>query len=198
GRGRGWFGGSDGVDPGLEVLALVVRGELPAIFTAHRADDILTALRIAREFELDAVVAGATEAYLVRDELRAAGVPVLAGPVMERVSILERLNASYENPAFLKAAGIPFALRSGFESYVPKNRVVLFEAAVAAANGLGAEAALRAITLDAARLLGVDEDRGSIEPGKRADLVLFDGDPFEYTSHVSAVLAGGRLVYERP
>jgi imidazolonepropionase-like amidohydrolase len=194
----GFFGSREGPpNLGLEALGEVAAGELPAIFRARRADDILTALRIAREFDLDVAIADATEGYLVSELLRAAGVPVLVGPVMERVSTPETENASYENAAFLAAAGIPIALRTGFESYVPKNRVLLFEAAIAAANGLGVDAALRAITLSPAEILGIADDYGSVEKGKVADLVLFDGDPFEYRSHVTAVVAGGQVVFER-
>lgn len=194
---RALFGPAPAPDLGLDALREVVAGRLPALFTAHRADDIATALRIAREFELDLAISDATEAYLVRPTLRAAGVPVLVGPVMERVASPETENASYENAALLQAAGIPIAIRSGYESYVPKGRVLLFEAAVAVANGLDPDAALRAITLEPARILGIAGDYGSIEVGKVADLVLFDGDPFEYTTHVTAVVAAGRIVHER-
>ena len=182
---------------GLDVLGRTARGELTALVRAHRADDITTVLRLVAEEGLRAVLAGGTEAYLVRDPLRAAGISVLLGPVMERVSIPERENASYETPALLAEAGIPFAIRSGFESYVPRARVVLFEAAIAAANGLGPDAALRAITLGAAELLGIEEEHGSLEVDKVADLVLFDGDPLEYTTHVVAVVANGELVHRR-
>ncbi len=198
-KGGGLFARGEGpsFDPGLDVLGQVAQGELPAIFRAQRADDILTAVRIAREFSLRALLAGGTEGYLVLAELASAGMPVLVGPVMERVSNPERANASYETAALLANSGIPIAIRSGFEGYVPKNRVVLFEAAIAAVNGLGAERALRAITLDAAKRLGVAESYGSIETGKLADLVLYDGDPFEYTTHIEAVIAAGKLVYTR-
>jgi imidazolonepropionase-like amidohydrolase len=191
------FGGSTEPDPGRAALGAVANGELPAIFLARRADDILTAVRIAKEFDLRVAIAGATEAYLVRDRLRDAGLPVLVGPVMERVFSPETENASYENAALLAEVGIPIAIRTGFEGYVPKNRVLLFEAAVAAANGLGAPRALYAITLGAAELLGVARDYGSLEVGKVADLVLFDGDPFEYRSHVTAVVVDGEVVFER-
>lgn len=200
--GEGAGGGNDKAKPPdrdlrREALARAAAGDLPAIFVAQRADDILTAIRIAREYNLRFAIAGAAEGWLVPDALRDAGAPVLLGPVMERPAAIETLNASYENAAVLADAGVRIALRSGFESYVPKNRVVLFEAAVAAANGLGFDRALRAITLDAAEILGVDEFRGSLEPGKVADVVLFDGDPFEYTSHVVAVVASGEVVHER-
>ncbi len=175
----------------LETLSRVLAGELPALITAQAAPDILTALRLQREFGFRLVVDGAAEAYLVLDELKAAGVPVILHPPMARLGGSTR-NAALDTAARLAAAGIPFALQSGFESYVPKTRVILFEAGVAAANGLGTEGALRAATLDAARILGVDDRVGSIEAGKDADLVVFDGEPFEYTSHVCVVLVDGR------
>ena len=96
----------------------------------------------------------------------------------------------------LKAAKIPFALQSGYESYVPKTRVVLFEAALAAANGLSFEDALASITIDAARLLGIDDLVGSLESGKDGDVALYDGDPFEYTSHCVGTIIEGEVVSE--
>ena len=189
--------GSGEVDLGRDALREVARGKLPAVFNAHRADDILTALRITREFGLETRIAGATEGYLVRPALLRSGVAVYAGPVMERVSTPQTENASYENAALLSQAGIPVALRTGFEAYVPKNRILLFEAAVAAVNGLGRHAALRAITLTPAQMLDIADDYGSLEVGKVADLVLFDGDPFEYTSHVTAVVVAGQIVHQR-
>ena len=86
---------------------------------------------------------------------------------------------------------------TGFEGYVPKNRVLLFEAGVAAANGMGFEGALRASTIESAKILGIADRVGSLEPGKDADVVLYDGDPFEYTSHVTAVLVNGNVSYQR-
>jgi imidazolonepropionase-like amidohydrolase len=103
-----------------------------------------------------------------------------------------------ETAAKLKKAGIPFAFQSGFESYVPKTRVVLYEAGVAAANGLTFDEALAAATLDAARLLGISDRVGSLEPGKDGDVVLYDGDPFEYTSHVVGVVIQGEVVSQEP
>ena len=108
----------------------------------------------------------------------------------------ELKNASFETPAKLRAAGIPVALQSGYESYVPKTRVVLFEAAIAAANGLAFEEALGAITIDAARMLGVADRVGSLAVGKDGDIALYDGDPFEYTTHCVGVVIGGEVVSE--
>jgi imidazolonepropionase-like amidohydrolase len=98
-----------------------------------------------------------------------------------------------ESAAKLHAAGIPFALQSGYEGYVPRTRVVLFEAAIAAARGLGPEAALASITIDAARMIGVADRVGSLETGKDADLALYDGDPFEYTTHCTNVVINGEV-----
>ncbi len=105
---------------------------------------------------------------------------------------------SFETAATLHKAGIPVALQSGYESYVPKTRVVLFEAALAAANGLSFDEALAAITIDAARILGVDDRVGSLEVGKDGDVALYDGDPFEYTTHCTGVIINGKLVSDKP
>lgn len=181
----------------LEALRKVIRGELPALMTAHRGDDILTALRIAREFKFRPILDGATEGYLVAKDLKKSGVQVLASPTMIRLSRLETHNASYENAAFLAQSKIPFAIQSGYESYVPKSRIILYEAAMAAAHGLGFYRALQSITLDAAKILKLDKELGSIEKGKVADLVFFGGDPFETTVNVKGVVVRGQLVYLR-
>ncbi len=181
----------------LEMLERVLKRELPLLVTAHRARDILSALRLASEFEIKVVLDGAAEAYLVKDEIKQAGVPVIVHPAMFRSSG-ETDNLSMETAALLRAAGIPIALQSGFEAYVPKTRVLLFEAAVAAANGLGLEGALAASTLESARVLGIEKRVGSLEVGKDGDLALYDGDPFEYTSHCVGVVIEGDVVEEGP
>jgi len=184
-------------DMKLEALVPVVDGKLPAIFNAYRADDIDTAIRIGNEFHLHYVLASVTEGYLIADAIRRAGVPCLAGPVMQRFESLQTANATFENAAILKRAGIPIALMTGYESYVPKNRILLFEAGIAAANGLGMEEALRTVTAGAAKILGIEDRVGSLAPGRDADVALFDGDPLEYTSHVLAVLVSGQVSYQR-
>jgi imidazolonepropionase-like amidohydrolase len=173
-----------------EAFVRVLEGELPLLVTVHRAGDILTVLRLAEEFKIKLVLDGVAEGYLVLDQLKKAGFPLIVHPTMAR-SFGETENLSLETASVLRKAGLTVALQSGFESYVPKTRVVLFEAAVAAANGLGLEGALASVTIDAARLLGIDKRVGSIEPGKDGDLALYDGDPFEYTSHcVGTVIEG--------
>ena len=108
----------------------------------------------------------------------------------------ERQNASFEAAATLRDAGIPFAIQTGHEGYVPKSRVLLFETAIAVANGLTTEDAILAITRSPAELLDIDDRVGSLSRGRDGDLVLFDGDPFEYTSHVCAVIIEGEPVSE--
>jgi imidazolonepropionase-like amidohydrolase len=179
----------------LEALGKVINKEIPLLVTAHRAHHILTALRVAKEFDIRIVLDGAAEAYLVTDQLKAAGIPVILHATMARAGgDLE--NMTMESASLLRKAGIPVALQSGYEGYVPKTRVVLFEAAVAAANGLTFDEALGTVTLDAAKILGIDKRVGSLEAGKDGDVALFDGDPFEYTSHVVGVVIDGRVVSE--
>lgn len=174
----------------LEALGKVLSGEIPLLVTAHRSHDILTALRIAEEFQIQLVLDGAAEAYEVLDQIRASGFPVLLHPTMAR-SGGEREYLSMETAQHVRNAGVLFALQSGFEPYVPKSRLVLFEASIAAANGLSFQQALATVTIDAARILGIDDRVGSIEVGKDGDLALYDGDPFEYTTHaVGAVIEG--------
>jgi imidazolonepropionase-like amidohydrolase len=177
----------------LEALGRVLRREVPLLVTAHRAYDLLAALRLAKEFNIRIVLDGASESYLVVDEIKAAKVPVILHATMQRSSD-DAENLSMETAATLRKAGIPVALQSGYESYVPKTRVVLFEAAMAAANGLSFEEALGTITIEAARIIGVAERVGSLEAGKDGDVVLFDGDPFEYATHVTGVVAGGAVL----
>jgi imidazolonepropionase-like amidohydrolase len=122
-------------------------------------------------------------------------VPVIIHPAMQR-AFEDRENQSFTTAAQLSEAGIPIAMQSGFEAYVPKVRVVLFEAAIAAAHGLSQEKALAAMTIDAARILGVADRVGSLEVGKDGDIALYDGDPLEYTTHCTGVVIDGQIVSE--
>jgi imidazolonepropionase-like amidohydrolase len=179
----------------LEALARVINREIPLLITVHRANDIVTAIRVGTEFHLKIVLDGVAEAPMVLDDIKASGYPVIVHPTMARAGG-ETENLSFETASKLKAAGIPFALQSGYEGYVPKTRVILFEAAIAAANGLSFEDALASITINPARILGIDGRVGSLQPGRDGDVALFDGDPFEYTSHCVAVVINGNVVSE--
>jgi imidazolonepropionase-like amidohydrolase len=268
------------LDPLLEVL----QKKRTVHFHCHRADDLMTAVRIAREFDFDIVLQHATEGYRVADELARLKVPVsltlldspggkmeAAGLLEENAAVLDKagvkvaintddmvtesrfflrtgaiavrggmsedaalraltlhgaqmmqldqrvgsleagkdadlvvrpgsletFHSHLGNAAALVKKGVPLALGTGFEGYVPRTRVVRQEAAMAMVNGLGFDAALRAVTLDAAKMLEIADRFGSVEAGKVADLVLLDGDPFEHSTHVTHTLLGGKVVYDR-
>ncbi|MCH2138336.1 MAG: amidohydrolase family protein [Phycisphaerales bacterium] len=184
--------------PDLEMQALVavLNGDMPLLVHADRAQDIMNAIRLKREFKIDVIIDGGTEAYAVIDDLRDADVPVIVHPPMIR-SYETRENASFTTAAVLADAGVPIALQTGFEGYVPKVRVLVFEAGQAAAHGLGFDRALKACTIDAATLLGVHDRVGSLESGKDADLALWDGDPFEWTTHCTHVVIDGAVLPSR-
>lgn len=177
----------------LESLGVILRREAPLIITADRHQDITAALRLQSEFGFKLILDSAAEAYLLLEEIKSAGVPVLVHPVMARSSG-ERENLTFTLPAKLLAAGIPFALQSGYETYVPKTRVVLFEAGMAAAHGLTPQQALAAVTISPAEILGLQQRLGSVETGKDADLALFDGDPLETVTHCTGVIIDGKIV----
>lgn len=181
----------------MEIMAKVLNKEVKALITAHKVTEIMAALRLQREFGFDLILDGAAEAYLVLDEIKKAGVPVFIHPTMVRTGG-DTQNASWETAGKLHAHGIPFAFQSGFEGYVPKTRVINYEAAIAVANGLPYEAGIHALTLGAAKLLGIDNRVGSIQRGKDADLALFNGDPFEYVTHTTGVMINGQWVSKNP
>ena len=159
-----------------EALMPALEGKVPVIFAAHRADDIRTALRIAEEFKLRPIIALGTECWMLAEELKKKNVPVILHPTMQRPgSSMETVNTLLASAAILNKAGVPIAMGSAFEGYVPKNRNLRAEAAIAAVNGLGHANAMKMITLDAAKLLGISETHGSIEVGKVADLVIYNG-----------------------
>src|SRR5205085_6099281 len=140
-----------------DALVPALEGKVPVYFAAHRKDDIQTALRIAAEFKLKPVIAMGTEGYRMADELKKAGVPVVVHPTMQRAGgSMETLHSFTGNAAALDAAGVPVTICSGFEGYVPKTRVLRHEAAMAVAAGMHKDRALRAVTINAAKLLGID------------------------------------------
>ena len=176
----------------METMVRVLKGEVRAMIMANRVTEIMSALRLQREFGFQLVLEGAAEAYLIMDELKEAGVHIILHPTMVRTNG-EMTNAAFTTAGKLYRAGIPFTFQSGFESYVPKTRVVHYEAAIAVANGLPHDAGLRALTLDAAQFLGISDRTGSLEVGKDADIVLWEGDPFEYISRVCTVIINGQI-----
>ena len=179
----------------LEALADVLEKKVPLLVTAQRHHDIAAALRLRNEFDFNLVLDGAAEAYLLLEEISEAGVPILIHPTMAR-PYGENENMTFTLAARLHTAGIPFAFQSGYEPYVPKTRVVHFEAALAVAYGLPHEIALAGCTSAAAQLLGIADRVGSLKPGLAADLALFDGDPLETVTHCTGVIIDGKIVSE--
>ena len=178
-----------------DIMMRIVKGDVRLLVTAHKVQDIMTALRLAKEFDLKIVLDGASEAPLVINEIKTAGIPVIVHATMARAGG-DTESLSLETASKLKAAGIPVAIQSGYEGYVPKTRIILFEAAMAAANGLGRKGALESITIDAAKILALDSRIGSIAPGKDADIAMYDGDPFEFSTHCVGTIINGQLISE--
>ncbi len=176
-----------------EAFIKILKGELPLLVTADRAQDVMSAIRLAKEFNFKLIIDSCAECGMILTEVKASGYPVILHATMKRAGG-ETENLSFEDAAKLQAAGIPFALQSGYEAYVPKTRVILFEAAIAAANGLTFDQALASVTINAAKLIGVADRLGSLEAGKDGDLALYDGDPFEYTSHCTGAVINGQVV----
>ena len=179
-------------DAKLEALFPVTEGELPAHFHAHRADDIATAMRIAREFGLRYVIVHGTEGHLLADYLAAEGVPVITGPCLGDRSKPELANQTLENPAILARAGVKVAICTDHPEtpiqYLP------ICAAMAVRAGMEEEEALAAITRNAAEIGGVGGRVGTLTPGKDADVVVTSGHPLDWKSRVEAVfITGGRV-----
>jgi imidazolonepropionase-like amidohydrolase len=171
----------------------VLHGEIPWRQHAHRADDIATAVRIADEFGYRLVIDYGTEAHLIADLLAAKGIPVLIGPLFTTRSKVELRDRSLANPGKLAAAGVEISIITD-HPVVPVNFLV-HQATLSIKEGLDRETALRAITINPARVMGVDERVGSIAVGKDADLVLWSGDPLDVLQRALSVFIGGRQVY---
>jgi imidazolonepropionase-like amidohydrolase len=173
----------------LEALQPVIQGKMLLIIDADRASDIENALQLAREFGLRIAVSGATEAWKVADKLAAARVPVIVGALNNIPRDFSSLGARQENAALLQKAGVKVVINEGTDAFNARN--VKYSAGVAVAFGLPWEEGLRAITQNAAELFGVADRVGTLQPGKDATLVVWDGDPFElYTRPVNVMVRG--------
>ncbi len=179
----------------LEALGWVLEGKVPMKIHAHRADDILTAVRIAREFGIDYSIEHCTEGYLIAEHLKRDGVKVILGPLLSERSKIELRNLTYEAPRKLAQAGIEFALMTDHPviplQYLPVT------AALAVREGLDERTALKAITINAARIVGIADRVGSLEAGKDADIALFDGNPLDFRVKTQRVFIDGREVFWR-
>ena len=181
-------------DAKLEALLPVVRGELPVHIHAHRADDIATGVRISREFGLKCVIVHGTEAHLIPDLLEQAGVPVITGPCLGDRSKPELVNMTIESPNVLTLQGVQTAICTDHPE-TPVQYLPLC-AAMAVKGGMNPEAALAAITINPARIAGIDSRVGSLAPGKDAEVVVTSAHPINLLSRVRLVLINGKPVLE--
>lgn len=172
-----------------EALLPLLKKEIPMHAHAHRADDIFTAIRIAREFELDLVLVHATEGYMIADELKENGYPVLAGPILTDRSKPELKNQNEANAALLTKAGIETAIITDHPE-TPQRHLALC-ASVAARYGLSKAEALRSITYLPAKICGIADRVGRITVGCDADIVVWNGFPLEIDATPSAVMVDG-------
>lgn len=174
-----------------KALFKVLKKEIPLLVHAHRADDILTALRIKDEFDIEMIIQHGTEAHLVADELLKRDVAVFLGPLLVNRAKVEMKEVSLKNPRLLAERGVKFAFITD-HPVIPIEHLRV-EAALAVREGLDETLALKALTIRPAELLNVDNELGSIKNGKRADIVIFDGHPLDFRSRVNKVLVDGKL-----
>jgi imidazolonepropionase-like amidohydrolase len=177
----------------LDALAQVLEREIPWRQHCHRADDIATALRIAAEFGYRLVIDHGTQAHLLADLIAARDVPVIIGPLLSARVKVELRHLSLANPGRLAAAGVTIAITTD-HPFVPIH-LLAHQAALAVKEGLDRDAALRSLTINPARIAGIDDRLGSLTPGKDADLCIWSGDPLDVTSRVERAFIRGRQVY---
>lgn len=185
-------------DLAMEAMLPVIRRELPLKIHAHRADDILTALRIAREFNIRVTLDHCTEGYMIPELLKKGiedtGAGVIIGPLLSDRSKIELRNQSYSAPRVLYENGIEFAMMTDHpvipEQYLP------ICAGLAVREGLPEYEALKSITINAAKITGLDDRIGSIEPGKDADIAVFNGDPLEVKTRCVMTIINGRICHK--
>jgi imidazolonepropionase-like amidohydrolase len=194
-RGAVESGEAPSPDLGLEVLVGVLERRYPLRAHAHRADDIMTALRVAEEFGVEIVIEHCTEGHKIARELAERGVPAIVGPLLSSRSKYELRDRSLATPLALHEAGVHFALMTD-HPVIPVQFLPLC-AGLAVREGLPEEAAFRAITLSAAEIMGLADRLGSLEAGKNADLVVWSGHPLEVRTRTDVVLCDGEVAFRR-
>lgn len=178
----------------LECYLPVLDGRIPLKAHVHRADDILTAIRIAREFGLRMTLDHCTEGHLIAKEIRASGFPAIVGPSLASRNKIEVQYLDFKTAGVLAQAGVKVAITT--DHPVSLIQYLPLCAGLAAKHGLSVEEGLRAITLYPAQILGIEDRMGSIEVGKDADLAIFDGNPMEVFTHTLYTLVDGEIVFD--
>jgi imidazolonepropionase-like amidohydrolase len=184
-------------DIAMEALLPVLSRDLTLKIHAHRADDILTGLRLAKEFNLKVTIDHCTEGYMITDVLKdrliEQGAGIIIGPLLSERSKIELKNLSFSAPRVLEEAGIPFAMMT--DHPVIPIQFLPVQAGIAVREGLSEETALRSITRNAAEIVGIQDRVGTLEAGKDADIAVFDGHPFDYRTHCVLTLINGKVVH---
>ena len=176
-----------------EVLGRVLDGEVPWCQHTHRADDIATAIRLSDEFGYRLVINHGTEGHLLADLLAEREIPVIIGPLFTSRSKVEVRNRSLRNPGILAKAGVKIAITT--DHPVVPIEFLVHQATLAVKEGLDTDTALKALTVNPAEILGLDDRVGALKPGLDADVVLWSGDPLDVMSRALRVYVGGREVY---
>lgn len=179
----------------MEILVKVLNREIPLKVHAHRADDILTAIRIAKEFNLDYTLDHCTEGHRIVDFLLEEKVKVIVGPLLTERSKVELRNLTFKAPAILSKAGLKVAIMTD-HPVIPIQYLPVC-ASIAVREGMDEMEALKAITIYPAQITGLDDRVGSLEEGKDADVVIFDGHPLDVRSRTQWVFIDGNLVFKR-
>ncbi|MFW6022422.1 MAG: amidohydrolase [Halanaerobiaceae bacterium] len=175
-----------------ESLIRVLKKEIPLKIHAHRADDIMTAIRIAKEFDIHITLEHCTEGHLVAEKIAEAGISAIVGPTLTGKTKVELKGRTFKTPAVLAEAGVKVALMSD-HPVVPTENLPVY-AALSVKAGMDEKEALKAITINAAEILGIDDRVGSLEEGKDADLVIFNGYPLDIQTVVETVMINGEMI----
>lgn len=176
----------------LEALLPLLKNELPGRIHAHRADDMASAIRISEEFGFDLVLEHCTEGHKIADYIAEKDIPVVFGPGLAAKSKRENRERNFKTPGILSKKGVKVALMT--DSPVIPIKYLSLMAAYSVREGMGREEALKAITINAAEICGIDDRVGSIEEGKDADILVVDGDPLELKSRIDKVFIEGEEV----
>ncbi|SHJ67411.1 amidohydrolase [Paramaledivibacter caminithermalis] len=182
------------LDVKMEAMLKVLNGEIPLKAHAHRADDILTSIRIAKEFGVKLTLEHCTEGHLIAHHIKKEGLPAIVGPSFGERCKFELKNLTFETPGVLSKAGVKVAIMTD-HPVIPLQHLGLC-AALAVKAGMDEEEALKAITINPAQILGIDDRVGSIKEGKDADIVIWSNHPFEIKSEVLYTIIDGKVVYE--
>lgn len=179
----------------MESLIPVLKKEIPFKVHAHRADDMFTAIRIAKEFDVDITLDHCTEGHLIAQELLEEGYPVIVGPSLSERSKIELRNLTFETAGILSNTGVNVSLTTD-HPVIPVQYLPIC-AGIAVKHGMKADKAIEAMTINPAKTLGIEDKVGSIEVGKDADIVIWDGSPLEIQSNVLVTIINGKIVYKK-